>query len=311
LDFFYVGLAFSATFLLSTSLVLGKIVFMDIKNPIHALVFQLTLHFSILVILSLAALILGYPMVKNLTLTNVSFIVLSAALFFLGLVSMYLGILKGKVSAGGIIMSSRVILSSLLAYIFLNEHFHLQAYLWIALVVVGVMLVSWEPELKIKEILVGENAGSLYYFGTIVCFAIGNSFIRLLNNQIFLVTHLLLRLGVMLILALVTYPYLNKILGNNKSLVKLVSRRENFIKLSVYALLIIISDFGMTTALGESLTVTETIAALEGLFVFLIMLMFSLLPTYRESLAENLERKTLVMKSIGVILATWGIIIFI
>ncbi|MFX1247136.1 MAG: EamA family transporter [Promethearchaeota archaeon] len=312
MDPVFILLAFIGTVVISISFVYSKLVLSQIKNPIHMLFLQIVINYILLLFIYLPnLLLLDSEMTENLSINSIFIIFCSAIAIFAGLVTFYIGLHRGNVSAGGVIISSRVIVSIILAWLFLNERFPFNSYLFIILVFIGVLMVSWERELRLEEIFLFKSSGSGWFVIAVIFFAIGNAFIRLLSNQINVLTQLVLRLTFLLFATLLLYPFLNRKIGDKKSLKETVGNLKLVSQAILYVALIMIADITTTLAIGESLTITEAITALEGLFVFIFMILIAQNKTLRKALQEPFDKKTLAVRFLGVVVATMGIISFI
>lgn len=312
MDPLFISLAFIGTIVISISFVYSKLVLAQIKNPIHMLFLQITINYILLLIIYLPSLLVfGSELNVNLSINNIFIIFCSAMAIFTGLVTFFIGLHEGNVSAGGVIVSSRVIVSLFLAWIFLNERFPFSSYLFILIVFIGVLLVSWQQELKLKEIILFKSSGSGWFLVAVTFFAIGNAFIRLLSNQVNVLTQLVFRLTFLLIATLLTYPLLNRKIGDKRHLKETLGKPKLVLQATIYVILILIADITTTLAIGESLTITEAITTLEGLFVFIFIILVSQNKTLLNALQEPFDKKTLTVRFLGVIIATIGIISFI
>lgn len=312
MDPFFIFLAFIGTIVISTSFVYSKFVLTQIKNPIHMLFLQIAINYILLLILYFPSLLLfGSGMNENLTISNIFIIFCSAMVIFAGLVTFFIGLNEGNVSTGGVIVSSRVIFSVFLAWLFLNERFPFNSYLFILVVFLGVLLVSWQKELRLADTFLFKSSGSGWFILAVVFFSLGNAFIRLLSNQINVLTQLVFRLTFLLIATLVFYPILNRRIGDKRPLKDTVKKSKLVLQAIIYVILIMIADIATTLAIGESLTITEAITALEGLFVFIFIFLIAQNKTFQNALQEPFDRKTLTVRFLGVIIATIGIISFI
>ena len=89
----------------------------------------------------------------------------------------------------------------------------------ILLVFIGVLMVSWQEELNMKDIILFKSSGSGWFLLAVVLFAAGNAFVRLLHNQVNVLTQLVIRLTFLLIAVLLFYPFLNRRIGDDRSLI--------------------------------------------------------------------------------------------
>ncbi|MFX0183179.1 MAG: EamA family transporter [Candidatus Hodarchaeota archaeon] len=312
MDSIFILLAFIGTIVISISFVYGKLVLVQIKNPVHMLFLQISINYILLLIIYLPSLLVfGSELNANLSISNIFIISCSAMAIFAGLVTFFIGLHEGNVSAGGVIVSSRVIASILLAWLFLNERFPINSYLFILVVFIGVLMVSWQKELRLEEIFLFRSSGSGWFIVAVIFFAIGNAFIRLLSNQINILTQLIFRLTFLLIATLIAYPLLNRKIGDKRPLKETVRNPKLVLQAIIYVALILIADIVITLAIGESLTITEAITALEGLFVFMFMILIANNKTLQKALQEPFDKKTLTVRFLGVVIATIGIISFI
>lgn len=312
MDEFFIFLAFAGTIVMSSSFVFSKLVLDEIKNPMHMLFLQITINYILLLIIYIPSLLLLWDdLIDNLTIGNIFVIFCSAIFIFTGLVFFYIGLEKGTVSVGGVIVSSRVIVSVFLAWLFFNEKFPLSSYLLILIIFIGVLTVSWHKGLRIKDILMLKSSGSGWFLLSVTFFAISNAFIRLLNNQVNILTQLVFRLTFLLIATFLFYPLLNKRIGDKRPLKETVRNPKLLKQAAIFVILIMVADFTITMAIGESLAITETITALEGLFVFIMILFVAQNKTIRKKLQEPFDRKTLAIRFFGVTITTIGIISFI
>ena len=312
MDPLFIFLAFIGTIVISISFIYSKLVLTQIKNPVHMLFLQIAINYVLLLIIYFPSLlVIGSELNANLSISNIFIILCSAIAIFVGLITFFIGLHEGNVSTGGVIVSSRVIVSLLLAWVFLNERFPFNSYLFILIVFIGVLLVSWQQELKLKEVFLFKSSGSGWFLIAVTFFAIGNAFIRLLSNQINVLTQLVFRLTFLLIATLVSYPLLNRRIGNRRHLKETLGKPRLVLQAIIYVVLIMIADITTTLAIGESLTITEAITALEGLFVFIFMILIAQNKTLLKALQEPFDKKTLTVRFLGVIIATIGIISFI
>lgn len=311
MDTYYVILAFSATILLAISIVYSKFVTSYLKNPVNFLSIQTVIYFILILGIYLLLNFFGEQLNNNLSIINLFYIIASSIFVFIGLLTYYIGLQDGNASVGGVIMSARVIISITLVWIFIDEPYPLESYLWVLLVVFGAILVSWQKGVSLKECLYGKESGSRWFFLTIFFWAVTSLFIRLLNNEVHFITYLLLRYVIQLILVIFLYRIMNKHFGNNEPL-KLGSHLKFPIFLVMFnAIILLISDFGFVIAVGEEMIATETIVALGGLFVFVLTLILSKNNNIRIRLAEPLDKKTLFVRFLGVIFATIGVLGFL
>ena len=76
--------------------------------------------------------------------------------------------------------------------------------------------------------------------------ASANTIIRLLNNDVYLATHITIRLSFLSIYAIIFYPILNKLIGEEIPLSSNLSQTK-LKSVTIYTILVVIGDFGKIT----------------------------------------------------------------
>jgi drug/metabolite transporter (DMT)-like permease len=239
----------------------------------------------------------------NITLENVILIILSTTFLFFGVVSLYYGLKVGNVSVGGLILSSRVLVSIFLAIAILGENFPFIIYFWILIIFLGIIFTSWQENLSLIEGI--KDSGSIYFFITIIFWGFAFTIIGAINNEVFIITFLLIRLFVMCLLIIFLYPFLNSYIGDSGK-IHFSFRYVFFIFL--FVLVATVGDAASIIALGESVTVAEAIGAFQGVIIFIFVLILSKNIKLKEIFGEPLGKKTLLVRSSGIIIATTAIV---
>lgn len=299
--------AILATLFFSASTVFSKFLIADINNPFRLLRVQLSMNLGFMFILMILANVLGMNILDNLDIESLLIISLSGCFVFIGFVLFYMGLMEGNTSAAAVITSSRVILSVIIGFLFFMEQFPIVYYFWIILILIGVFLVSWSPEVNFQDIVLFKTNGAGFFVVSVASWAIANSFIRILNNSIFLFTLIVIKLVVIVSLSFFTYPLFNKYYKQHYP----DYRERNFPsttfwKISIYLVFFIIADLLITYAVGESLTITESISTLQGVIVFIIVILLSLNGKLRDILDEELSKRTVVIRGLGILIAFLG-----
>ncbi|MHA1989491.1 MAG: EamA family transporter [Candidatus Hodarchaeales archaeon] len=299
-----IPLAFLSAIAYSFSALSIKGLIYYMKNPVHILLYQMLLNFLLILIIGIILIFLGIYPDEIITLENVILIILSTTFLFFGVVSLYYGLKEGNVSVGGLILSSRVLVSIFLAISILGEHFPLLIYFWILIIFLGIIFTSWQENLSLIEGI--KNSGSIYFFITIFFWGFANTIIGAINNEVFIITFLLIRLFVMCLLIIILYPSLNSFIGDGE---KIHFSFRHMIFVFLFVLIATVGDAASIVALGESVTVAEAIGAFQGVIIFIIVLILSKNIKFKEIFSEPLGKKTLIIRSSGIIIATFAIVL--
>lgn len=306
--------ALAATILFSISTVFSKFLITDLKNPLALLRIQISLNLVVAFIpLIIYYLLVGNDIFQNVTFENILLIGMSGLFIFSGLLLFYYGLLVGNTSAAGVITSSRVILSVLFGYFLFEEYFPISYYFWIVVIFLGVFFVSWSADLSITDILLFRANGSGIFVSSVTLWAIGNIFTRMLNNTVNTPILIVIRLIIMTLASVLTYPIFLRYTKRFITLPTDDKITKYFVrKMITYLIVFTSADLFITFALGESLTITETIVALQSVLIFLIILTLSYFNAkLRDILGEGLDRKTILVRGLGVITALFGTIFLI
>ena len=306
--------ALAATILFSISTIFSKFLITDLKNPFTLLRIQISLNLVVAFIpLIINYLLVGNDIFQNVTVENFLLIGLSGLFIFSGLLLFYYGLLVGNTSVAGVITSSRVILSVLFGYFLFEEYFPKSYYFWIVVILLGVFFVSWSADLSITDILLFRANGSGIFVSSVTLWAISNIFTRTLNNTVNVPLLVVIRLIIMTLASVLTYPICISYTKRFTTLPTDDKITINFVvKMITYLSVFTSADLFITFALGESLTITETIGTLQSVLIFLIILTLSYSNTkLRDILGEGLDRKTIFVRGLGVITALIGTIFLI
>ncbi|MHA2362692.1 MAG: EamA family transporter [Candidatus Hodarchaeales archaeon] len=298
---FFVITSFIATIFFSIGILFGKFLLTYFKNPFHLLSLQIILSLVIILIVFLILWLSGVEVIGNITPINFCLIVISSIFVFLGFGTLYYGLNHGNVSVSGIVLSSRVIFSSIFAIIILKETYSVIIYGWIAVILIGVILISWQQNLALKDAL--KVSGTGWYILTIFFWAIANTIIRFLNNEVFFILIVVIRLFTMFFLLVITFPKLNNSFADGQPL---HVTRQGLLFVLIYVMVFLIADTSFTYSLGESLTIPEAISTFQGAIVFLSVLILIRNPHLQNVLNEPLDRYTIVIRFVGVLIATLG-----
>jgi hypothetical protein len=292
-----------ATFVFAASSIYGKFLIKEVQSSYHFLLLQIIFSFVLVCLVNIMLFLSGYYPAIDLQISGVVLIFLASIFAFIGFVTLLRGFEIGDVSVGGVFLSSRVFISVPIAIIFIGEKYPFITYICIVITIVGALMVSWQKNLPIKEVLTFRASGSNYFLITLISWGVANSIVRQLNNEVFLLLFLLIRGVFFVTFAVVTYPILNRFLASGKA----IKYTSTSIKhTGIYILILFFAQASFVYALGVSLTLTEGIGVLEGVFTFLLAVIISKNLKWKEILEEPLDQLTLSIRSIGVILAIIG-----
>ena len=220
---------------------------------------------------------------------------------FLGSVTYIKGLEQGKASVGGVVLSSRVFIVVPLGYFLIGEEYPIFIYIFILIAFIGSVLVSWQEGLSIIEIITFQSSGMRYFLGTAIFWSLQNLIIRELNNTVFILTLLTIRGVFYLIFTVVGYLTLIK---TNK-ITHILLPKGYMPKLFLYGLLSVAAQLGLDYAIGENLSITETIAVFEGALTFIFTYLFAIFVS-NEVLSEHVKGRVLLIRFVGVVLSVVG-----
>ena len=273
----------------------------DTKNPITLMIYQFTINLVVVVIAFIVLSIIGTDFSTVFEFNNFIILLISAFFIFLGVITFYYGLNIGHVSVATVVLSGRVLFVIPIGLLFLQEIYPQITYLWIFIIVIGILLVSWDTSMGIKDVLYFK--GTYYYILTNVFWSIANSLIRFLHNDVHFVGIILIRLLVLTSLIFLLAPKLNETFSYPK--IERFSLKFTIL-VTILVLELFLGDLGYIYSLGFSATITEAIGSLQGLFVFVLVLVLSKIKYFKDGLKEPLDNKTLTVRILGMILATIG-----
>lgn len=268
------------------------------------MIYQFTINLIIVGIVFVVLSITGTDFSTMFELNDLIILIVSSVFIFLGVITFYYGLNIGNVSVATVILSSRVLFIIPIGILFLGEIYLGITYLWIFVIVIGILLVSWDTKLSIKEVLFFK--GTYYYILTNIFWAIANSLIRFLHNDVHYVGIILIRLIVLTSLIFLVASKLNTRFSYPP-----IEKKFNgkfFLIVTVLVLSLFLGDLGYIYSLGFSATITEAIGSLQGLFVFIMILLLSKIKFFKDGLDEPLDKKTLTVRILGMVFATIGTI---
>lgn len=294
--------------LYSLSSVLSKFIIENLKFSYHFLILQSIIGCFVLIILLFFEILSGLNISTVFNSYFFLLIVFSGIFTFIGTVTLFKGIEVGNVSASGVILSSRAFISIPLAIIFFNEIYPVTIYIGIIVILIGSILASWAKDLSIFEALTLKGSGGRWFILTDIFWALGNAFIRDINNDIPVIIIITLSYVIYLVLSLILYNFLNPQLGNNQ---KPKYTKKDIMHSSMYIIMLLTANFAFVYVLGQSLTIAEGLVGLQGIFTFIIVIVLALNPNYNKSLKEPLDKKILFYKVTGTCLAFTGVLLLL
>lgn len=298
----YFFIALIATLFYAIGAVYSKLIMDYIKNPVLLMIYQFTINLIVVFIVFVVLYLIGTDFSNLLVFNDLIVLIISSIFIFLGILTFYYGLNIGNVSVATIVLSSRVLFVIPLGILFLNEFYPSSIYFWIIIIVLGIFLVSWKKGLPLKDVFMLK--GTIYFILTNIFWAIANSLITYLHNDIHFVAIIMIRLVVLTTLIFILAPKLNisfKYIPLDKKF------NEKFALITFFLVLVLfMGDLGYIYALGETVTITEAIGSLQGIFVFIMVLILSKIPFIKDGLQEPLDRKTITVRITGIFLATIG-----
>jgi drug/metabolite transporter (DMT)-like permease len=181
----------------------------------------------------------------------------------------------------------QAVLIALLAYIFLNERFPIQNYLWATLLVAGSVLVSIDEKMSIKTFF---KPGIILILVMQLFHAGSNLFIGFTLQNI---NFIQVSFWANLIIAISFFPFI---------LITKPKLKYSLKNVSPVLLATTISNFGalfLFKAFEENLTITSVIALLNAPLVFTISVLAS---KYLPTLIEHHSAKVYVIRGTGLII---------
>lgn len=290
-----------STIIFAVTSIYGKVIIKDVQSSYNFFLMQIILFIPILTVVN----ILIQPDLTYLfSWLDMTKLVLASIFGFTGYVALYKGFEVGNVSVGGVMLSSRVLVSIPLA-IFIGEIYPLFIYVFIAIAFMGAMLVSYREDLSIKDFLQLKSSGLNYFLVTLVSWALANTLTRELNNHFHPLLFLYIRIIFFAIIAIITYPILKKSLSNG---ISLTFNKKSTNQIILYILILLTAQMMYIYALGESLTIAEGLGVLEGVFTFMMAIGLSKINFFKNYLEEPLGQLTLIVRVFGVLITTLGTI---
>ena len=299
---FYIFIAIISTIFYAIGAVYSKLIMSFINNPITLMIYQFIINLFVVFFTFIVYIFLGTDFSNIYNLEDVVILIISSIFIFGGVVSFYYGMNRGNVSVATVVISSRVLVVIPIGILFLSEIYPGAVYFWILLVLFGVLFVTWEKGISISDVL--KFKGTYYYIITNILWAIANSLITYLHNNVNYVGIILIRLIILTFLILILSTPMNKSFEYPP-----INRKFN-LKLSIMIFFLVLTlflgDMGYIYSLGESITLTEAIGSLQGLFTFFIVLILSKAKIVKNGLNEAMDKKTLSVRITGAILAVIG-----
>lgn len=291
----------TSTVIFAVTSIYGKIIIKDVQSSYNFFLMQIILFIPVLTVVNL---IIQPDLTYLTSWRDMTKVILASILAFTGYVALYKGFEVGNVSVGGVMLSSRVLLSIPLA-IFIGEIYPFFIYVFIFISFLGAILVSWKKGLSVKDFFQLRSSGLNYFLVTLVSWGISNTLIRELNNDFQPILFLYLRMIIFAIIAFFTYPFLKNSLSNGMTI---KFTKHSTYQVLLYIFIILTAQIMYVYALGESLTIAEGLGVLEGMFTFVMAIGLSKIRYFKDYLEEPLDKVTLVVRTLGVLVTTIGTI---
>ncbi|MHA2169278.1 MAG: EamA family transporter [Candidatus Kariarchaeaceae archaeon] len=297
----YVVTALASISLFAITSILSKYLIPLIGGPYRFLTLHLGLGFPILILLALFEYENGFESEVLLKLDIWLIILITSVFALFGYISILIGFERGKASVGGIVLSSRAFASIPLGFLFLGERYPVAVYLLIFVTLVGAVTVSWDVTLNIGEVIRLEAPGMKYFTIAAFFWACANVLISMLDGEIPPFIFLAIRQIIMLSLTLFFYRIGSRNFDSMNHTIDFVKIR----RVLVYVFILVSAQALFVYSLGKSLTVTEGIGVAEGAVTFIFSIVVASFID-NSVLQEPMDRKSLLLRTAGVFLATIG-----
>jgi hypothetical protein len=166
---------------------------------------------------------------------------------------------------------------------------------------VGAVTVSWDVTLNIGEVIRLEAPGMKYFTIAAFFWACANVLISMLDGEIPPFIFLAIRQIIMLSLTLFFYRIGSRNFDSMNHTIDFVKIR----RVLVYVFILVSAQALFVYSLGKSLTVTEGIGVAEGAVTFIFSIVVASFID-NSVLQEPMDRKSLLLRTAGVFLATIG-----
>lgn len=296
-------LALCMTVLFAFSSIYSKFLIERAGSSYHFFLIHIPLALTAFWVLAVISMLNGDSFSSLQNMNHMAALIASSVFAWIGFVTLLRGFEVGNVSVGGVVLSSRVIFSVPIAIFVLSERYHNVVYLWIFIALIGAVLVSWEKGLEVRQLLLLKGGGASWFVVTCLSWAICNGFVRYLDNNVPVALFLAARMTVFALLSVATFPWLNRWLADSRNL---RPTRQLTGLILIYVLVLVAAQLGMIYALGESLTITEGIGVIEGVFTFIFAVLLARSATLQKTLNEPIDKHTLIVRAVASTLAAIG-----
>lgn len=293
-----------AVFLFAFTSVISKYILKQLRAPYYYTLLQILVTLPIFLIVMFSTSDISHLIeIRDQYLLE---LVISSIFAFTGMLTLMLALDKGNASTAGIFLSTRVIFSIPLAIIFLGEMQSWFVYVIIIAILLGSVATSYDHSVSIGRILKGKENGVRWLLLTSLFWSISNFFVTRVTQVIAPFEYLGLRIIIFLALALLfKIPGSRAFDGDRKH-----RTRSIFPILIVFTALTLVGQYLFVVALSISLTLTEGIGVFEGVLTFILSI--SLAKIFKmDSLDEVVDRKSMVVRITGIIIATTGVVLLI
>ncbi|MHA2249194.1 MAG: EamA family transporter, partial [Candidatus Kariarchaeaceae archaeon] len=287
----YVLYASVSIILFAFTSVITKFIIPEIGGPFRFLSVQLTLGVTVTSSILLGLVLGGYTINIHNTPDILLKLILSTIFAFAGYTTLMIGFRKGNASVGGVILSSRVIVTIPLAFFALKEQYEADIYIYIIVALLGAILVSWDPKLTFREFILFKGGGARWFFITMFFWALANFYTTSIGEAIPAIVFIAYRQILFIPLVLILYkPGIEWFDQEKKPITLKVIK-----KLVIYILFLISAQILFVSALQKSLTISEGIGVLEGATTFILSL--GIAKFYDNSVMdEPLDQKTIFIR---------------
>ncbi|MCY3415011.1 MAG: EamA family transporter [Candidatus Heimdallarchaeota archaeon] len=297
----YILLALISIVLFAISSIISKFLIEKAGGPINFMAYQFSMGMGLLTLVMIYFIFTGFDFSIILNPYVILPLIAASVLAFGGFLFLLIGFNKGNVSVGGVILSSRVFISIPMAYVLMDERFPLMTYIFIFIALVGSIINSWRDGMDLRALITLRAEGMRWFMVTAVFWSLANFMVRYMNDVLPTFVFIFFRQIILVTLAWISYFVVTR----RMDFPRLQVQPDLMKKVFVYALVVMLAQFGMIGALGKNLTITEGIGVLEGSATLVLSLIYARFIN-NEVLDEPLDRKSLIIRITGATMALLG-----
>lgn len=225
------------------------------------------------------------------TLYQLLLMFVATSAFLLGYYLFYKGIFTADASTFAPLFQLQAGLIAFLAFLFLGERFPLQNYFWMALLVIGTILVLYNEKMSLKNFI---TKGVAFILGMQVLHAVSNLFVGFILKEVSSLQLLFwedMMIGILLVLFLVAKKP------------KLKYPVSQVYPMFISSFVVGLGVIALFEAFAQNLTISSVIGLLSAPMVFVVSLLASKIsPTF----LEHHSTKVYVVRGVGLLVILLG-----